>query len=623
MPLEHASEGSAGFKKNIKTEMGAGKPQRQAVAIAYKEAGDAEAEQQAGPLKEPAEPSEGFGGVVDALMGMAGDESEEDREGEKNEPQVHDSAGIIFVAPNGRVLFLRRDSQANHGGTWDWPGGHLKPGETLIEGAIRESHEECGYLAPAGKIREMSRAITEDMDFTTFICPVETMFTPDISRDEFGHREHDNWLWADPRDPPEPLHPGIEEVLSNPMIEEIIGKGGVDPKEVAAAAEDSAKWDKIAAAFDEMKADAPGVYVRRNLTAKSAADFAKWADAQGFTNLTPADELHATIVYSRKPLDWTEAKDAVTVKAGKRTVEPLGDKGAVVLKFESSDLRERWQEARDLGASWDFPGYHPHVTITYDAGGKGLDDVEPYAGDLIFGPEIEEALNENWAEEKGYRATADDAEWAPLIAAMDAMRDDALLLSFDKASVREYDVDGRLHVALTPISKAAVNPYLGAEIPGYEELGLDPKKVYRLLRPPEELAKAADSFNGIPVLSEHIPTNALDHPFEDVIGSTGTDAIFSDPYLMQSLSIWPSADIEGIEDDSKREISSSYRYTPVIKSGVFRGDPFDIIMTDIVGNHCAIVTLGRAGGDVLVADSIMIDPSEREWELLADALASL
>jgi len=39
MPLHKgAKPGSPGFKKNIETEMAAGKPQKQAVAIAYSEA---------------------------------------------------------------------------------------------------------------------------------------------------------------------------------------------------------------------------------------------------------------------------------------------------------------------------------------------------------------------------------------------------------------------------------------------------------------------------------------------------------------------------------------------------------------------------------------------------------
>jgi hypothetical protein len=81
----------------------------------------------------------------------------------------------------------------------------------------------------------------------------------------------------------------------------------------------------------------------------------------------------------------------------------------VVLKFDSPELAARWQAARDAGASWDYDGYHPHVTITYDGGGVDLSGVQPFAGDLVFGPEVHAPLNESWAEDKGFRKAADDS----------------------------------------------------------------------------------------------------------------------------------------------------------------------------------------------------------------------
>jgi Uncharacterized protein conserved in bacteria (DUF2213) len=57
-------------------------------------------------------------------------------------------------------------------------------------------------------------------------------------------------------------------------------------------------------------------------------------------------------------------------------------------------------------------------------------------------------------------------------------------LAFDRASVRTYDRDGRLHVEVTNISKAAVNPYIGREIPDWRALGLDAASISpRLARP--------------------------------------------------------------------------------------------------------------------------------------------
>jgi hypothetical protein len=72
-------------------------------------------------------------------------------------------------------------------------------------------------------------------------------------------------------------------------------------------------------------------------------------------------------------------------------------------------------------------------------------------------------------------------------------------LVFDRAgSVRHLDADGRLHIAVATVSKANVCRYLGHEIPGYQALGLDAAKAYRVFRDPDELAKAVDTFNGLP-----------------------------------------------------------------------------------------------------------------------------
>lgn len=194
--------------------------------------------------------------------------------------------------------------------------------------------------------------------------------------------------------------------------------------------------------------------------------------------------------------------------------------------------------------------------------------------------------------------------------------DEKFQLAFDKMSVREFDADGRLHVAVTHISKATVNPYLGHEIPGWEMLGLDPNKIYWLLRDPEELRKAAPTFNGIPVLNQHMPVTAEEHPKEFVIGSTGNDAEFDGTYLNNSLSIWPMEDITGIESEQKKELSSAYRYAPIMEPGIFQGKRFDGRMTQIVGNHVAVVKEGRAGPDVIVGDSI----ENIQWHLVEDAI---
>lgn len=177
-------------------------------------------------------------------------------------------------------------------------------------------------------------------------------------------------------------------------------------------------------------------------------------------------------------------------------------------------------------------------------------------------------------------------------------------LAFDRATVRSFDKDGRLHIEVTPISKANICPYYGREIPNSKALGLQPDKVYYLLRDPKELAKAANTFNNIPLLNEHIPVTAADPQKMAVVGSTGTDAEFDGTYLKNSLVVWDADSIAGIETDEKKELSSAYRYVADMTPGVHEGQSYDGVMRDIVGNHVALVIEGRAGSDVVVGDSL-------------------
>lgn len=176
------------------------------------------------------------------------------------------------------------------------------------------------------------------------------------------------------------------------------------------------------------------------------------------------------------------------------------------------------------------------------------------------------------------------------------------LLAFDK-SVRHLDENGILHVDVTNISKSVINPYMGYEIPLHEELGLDPDKVYRLYRDASELEKAVDTFRNLPVLSKHVPVFADKPPKELIIGSTGSDVEFNSPYLSVSLSIWDNAAINLIEADAKKALSSAYLYDADMTAGEINGEQYDGIMRNIRGNHVAVVESGRAGSDVVVADS--------------------
>lgn len=204
------------------------------------------------------------------------------------------------------------------------------------------------------------------------------------------------------------------EALSDALVNSFVEDGSLPGLEAAmdeygrlSEQDDDDEGDDLPTALPVAANDAAPrtLYVQRKLL--NAADLIAWAKAQGFETTTPADDMHVTVAFSRVAVDWMKAGESwsserdgklIVQPGGARLVEKLGDKGAVVLLFNSSDLSWRHEAIRrDAGASWDYPEYQPHVTITYAGSEVDLDKVEPYRGKLIFGPEIFQELDEDWS----------------------------------------------------------------------------------------------------------------------------------------------------------------------------------------------------------------------------------
>lgn len=142
-------------------------------------------------------------------------------------------------------------------------------------------------------------------------------------------------------------------------------------------------------------------------------DIIAWAKSQGLTSMLEPDDLHVTICYSRKAMSWDVPKtdDRITVPAISdfdedhkpvRKMEMFGkEHNVLVIQIESPELTDRWQQFLDLGASYDFPDYKPHITISYKAAelAEDIEYIEPYRGKIIFGPEKFKAIDEEWAGE--------------------------------------------------------------------------------------------------------------------------------------------------------------------------------------------------------------------------------
>lgn len=166
------------------------------------------------------------------------------------------------------------------------------------------------------------------------------------------------------------------------------------------------------------------LYVRRNVLNGEAirAHFR----AQGIDPMTPAEEMHVTLAYSRTPVDWFKidpiwddqrANQIDVPKGGARMMNLFGKskKNVLVLQFSAATLSWRFQDFMNAGASWDWLDFSPHITISYDVeqswgqdNSKGiglqreweekLKALEPWQGEIILGPEIFETLTEDWSK---------------------------------------------------------------------------------------------------------------------------------------------------------------------------------------------------------------------------------
>lgn len=155
----------------------------------------------------------------------------------------------------------------------------------------------------------------------------------------------------------------------------------------------------IPAKTDPMQEDAAPrtLYVRRDVL--NADEIISWAKDQGFKSTLDASDLHVTIAFSRNPVDWMKVgqawEDKIEIAAGgPRVMEAFGS--AKVLLFASSHLTWRHEEIKNARATWDHPEYQPHITISYADDAPDIENVAPYTGKIILGPEIFQEVKEDW-----------------------------------------------------------------------------------------------------------------------------------------------------------------------------------------------------------------------------------
>ena len=152
-----------------------------------------------------------------------------------------------------------------------------------------------------------------------------------------------------------------------------------------------------------------------------------------------------------------------------------------------------------------------------------------------------------------------------------------------------------------PISKVGVFPYMGRSISDECE----PDKIYYVYRSADTLEKSVPTWDNPPkpFINDHEMlgegfSKVDDRPVQGVIHNP----VFEDDILYADISVYSESLKDKIEN-GKKELSLGYFCKYRKEKGIYKGQAYDYVQEDMVGNHIALVDNGRCGSEVRVFDS--------------------
>lgn len=116
-----------------------------------------------------------------------------------------------------------------------------------------------------------------------------------------------------------------------------------------------------------------GTYIAANVSKESSDSLGSWVKSNNIPNRADPAQYHTTITYSRKGIpDVTNHKFDMPLSAKIKDwkIFPSGDnKKCLVAVVDCPDLEDYHNEIQnEYGATYDYPDYIPHVTVSYDYG---------------------------------------------------------------------------------------------------------------------------------------------------------------------------------------------------------------------------------------------------------------
>lgn len=150
-----------------------------------------------------------------------------------------------------------------------------------------------------------------------------------------------------------------------------------------------------------------GTYAGCKFNPTTVAQLAAFTAEHNIPNAVDSSKFHSTILYSRKYLpNYSAAGKYPTPLVGTFTKfdvwQSKDGANCLVLEYSCPELVKRHNELMAThGATYDFPNYKTHVTLSYNIGDFDWKHLPAYSHKLLISEEYQEDLDLDWATTQG------------------------------------------------------------------------------------------------------------------------------------------------------------------------------------------------------------------------------
>jgi hypothetical protein len=178
---------------------------------------------------------------------------------------------------------------------------------------------------------------------------------------------------------------------------------------------------------------------------------------------------------------------------------------------------------------------------------------------------------------------------------------------------RSYTPEGYL-VAPAIIARSGILPYYARELDLKDRA---PNSIVQVYRSPNELAKAAPTFEHKPITMDHPPEGVDASTWRELAVGDVHDVLANSDKMLATVIVRDKAAIEEI-NKGRRQLSNGYTFELHPAAAGTQGYEFEQV--DIQGNHIAIVDRARCGPSCVVGDRDPITSREEHKPMIKVAM---